>query len=553
MKNITKKIVFALAMVLTMGLAIGTTSEAAKARIKSVKITSPTSKSTYTMKRYDKDAKKQLKVKVSVSGKISKDVTYKSSNSKVVSVSKTGMLTAKKAGTATITVKAKKNSKKKDTIKITVKQMVTSVKASVKKPISSFNGVATLQKGKKYTVSAKVAPKSASNKKVSYKSSKPSVAKIDSKGRITAKKAGTAKITVTAKDGSKEKATITVYVTKKITKKVKSVKAEAAKTELKMGETTTVKATVSPSNATLKKVAFKSSNTKVAKVDAASGKVTAVAPGTAKITVQAMDGSKKKTTVTITVKNDITSIAFAEKEYKVFVGKKVTVKADVNADAYDTTVTYSIDDASKKYATVDEKTGEVTAIAKGVVDVKATSADGKQTATVKVVITDEVVTTVTLKDNAVAKATVKFDGDKTKVEADVLDLLKKAGLTANSSKAVTVNGKAYTAKYDGTTLTFDGKKISEITANEGVVEVTVGANAKKFLSGLQMANFTSGSYEYKVTVGKHEFTKLVLGDPYITAVEGTKTYKFYAENGVVYFVGDVKADLADLADIADIK
>lgn len=636
MKNITKKIVFALAMVLTMGLAIGTTSEAASKKVKSVTITAPTKKSTYTMTRKDKNVKKQLKVTVKVSGKVSKEVTYKSSKPSVVSVSKTGELTAKKAGTATITVTSKADKKKKDTLKITVKQLATGVSASVKKPLVSYNGVATLIAGKKYSITAKVAPKTVSNKKVTYKSSNSKVASVNSKGQITAKKTGTAKITVTAKDGSKKKTTITVYVTKKIKKKVSKITATVEKDTLKLGESVTVKTTVSPKNATCKKVAFASSNDKVAKVSATSGKITAVAPGTATITVKALDGSKKSAKVTITVKNNVTGITFEKDEYACYTGETVTVKALVNDDAYDTAVkysvndeklatvdettgvvttkaegtvtvtataadgqtattkvvitnkyipvtgltfekatyacyvdgqvtakavvaptnatnkevTYSIDAASQKYATINAATGVITGHAKGVVDVTATAADGKK-ATAKVVISDKVVTKVELNKDVTVTATVKFDGDMESIENDIVALIKKSGLI-DGKKTVTVNGTDYVAEYNGSTLTFNGKSLSQITANAATVTVTVGSNAKNFINGLQMTNFMTGSYKYDVTIGKHTFNSLQLGDPYITVVEGSKTYSFYAENGVLYFAGNVKADLEDLNDIATI-
>lgn len=307
MKKMTKMFILTLAMVLTMGLAVGMTSEA-KGRVSKVQITSPTKKSTYTITRSDANVKKQLKVKVTVKGGASKAVTYKSSNKKVVSVSSTGMLTAKKKGTATITVTSKANKKKKDTVKITVKQAVTGVAASVKKPLASYNKVYSIIKGKTYTISAKITPSNASNKKVGYKSSKKSVASVTSAGKLKAKKTGTAKITITAKDGSKQAASFNVYVTDKIKKKAVSVSAVAGNNTLLAGETTTISTTIAPADATLKKTAYKSSNTKVATVNATTGKVTAIAPGSATITAKALDGSGKKATVKIKVAELYTSI-----------------------------------------------------------------------------------------------------------------------------------------------------------------------------------------------------------------------------------------------------
>lgn len=311
MKKITKLSMLTLIMVLTMGLAVGTTSEA-KGKVSKVQIVSPTRKSTYTITRSDANVKKQLGVRVTAKGDASKAVKYKSSNKKVVSVSSTGMLTAKKKGKATITVISKANKKKKDKIKIIVKQAVRGVRASVKRSLASYNKVYSIIKGKTYTIDVRVTPSNASNKKARYKSSNKSVASVTSAGKLKAKKAGLAKITVTAKDGSKKTTSFHVYVTDKIRKRVTSVKAVASNDTLLSGETTAITTTIDPLDATLKKVAYKSSNTRVATVDAVTGKVTAIAPGRTAITVRALDGSGKKAVVRIKVAELYTSITPAK-------------------------------------------------------------------------------------------------------------------------------------------------------------------------------------------------------------------------------------------------
>ena len=111
--------------------------------------------------------------------KVTGKVTFKSSNKKVATVNSKGVITGKKAGKTVITVKVGKYTKK-----LTVK---------VKKP--SFKLVkssAKLKKGKKTTIKVKAAPVS----KVTYKTSNKKVATVNSKGVVTAKKKGTAKITV---------------------------------------------------------------------------------------------------------------------------------------------------------------------------------------------------------------------------------------------------------------------------------------------------------------------------------------------------------------------
>lgn len=53
-----------------------------------------------------------------------------------------------------------------------------------------------------FTLTATVAPKNASNKKVTWTSDNETVASVTSKGIVTAKGVGTATITATTKDGS---------------------------------------------------------------------------------------------------------------------------------------------------------------------------------------------------------------------------------------------------------------------------------------------------------------------------------------------------------------
>lgn len=131
----------------------------------------------------------------------SKDkLSYKTSNKKVATVSKNGKITAKKAGKATITVKAGKKSVK---VKVTV--------VGVKTTDLSVNATQlNLKVKKKATLKAYVTPKN-SSEQVTYKTSNKKVATVDKKGKVTAKKAGTA--TITVKSGSKS-VKVTVVVAK---------------------------------------------------------------------------------------------------------------------------------------------------------------------------------------------------------------------------------------------------------------------------------------------------------------------------------------------------
>ena len=209
MRQLKRGLAFLLVLVMVMG-SMGTGVMAApaakagkKATVKTVTITKPDTK-TLVMK---KGQSFTLKTKVTTSGKkVSKAVSYKSSDEKVVTVTKKGKLKALKNGKATVTVTSKTDKKKKATIKVVVKTPVTKVKLDQKE--------ISLTEGETAVVTATVSPKKATIKKVSYKSSNKAVAKVNSKGKITAVAEGSAVITVTSKDGNAKKATCKVTVKK---------------------------------------------------------------------------------------------------------------------------------------------------------------------------------------------------------------------------------------------------------------------------------------------------------------------------------------------------
>ena len=112
-------------------------------------------------------------------------ITYSSSNKKVATVSAKGVVKAKKAGTAKITVKS---GKKKKVIKI----KVTGVKT---KKLSGVPAVKNISKGKTFKIKAKATPKN-TDEKITYKSSNKKVATVTSKGVVKGRRKGTAIITV---------------------------------------------------------------------------------------------------------------------------------------------------------------------------------------------------------------------------------------------------------------------------------------------------------------------------------------------------------------------
>ncbi|MBR5175165.1 MAG: Ig-like domain-containing protein [Bacteroidales bacterium] len=156
----------------------------------------------------------------------------------------------------------------------------------------------SLTEGGSETLTATVAPDNATNKAVSWKSSDTGVATVDNSGKVTAVKAGSATITVTTNDGSKT-ATCSVSVASK-TVSVTAISLDKTTLELAEGAEETLKATITPADATNQVVTWSTSDHNVANVS--DGKVTAVKAGEATITVTTSDGGKTAT-CKVTVKS----------------------------------------------------------------------------------------------------------------------------------------------------------------------------------------------------------------------------------------------------------
>ena len=235
-----------------------------------------------------------LTATVSPSNATNNYVLWSSSNTSVATVSSSGIVTAEKAGSATITVKTNDGGKTA-TCSVTVKAATVPV-AGVSLNTTSLS----LTEGETQTLTATVSPSNATDKSVTWSSNNTSVATVSSTGVVTAKSVGSAIITVTTKDGSKT-ATCSVTVKAK-TVSVTGVSLDYTSLTMTEGETQTLTATISPSNATDKSVTWSSSNTSVATVSSA-GVVTAKAAGTVTITVKTNDGNKTATCI-VTVQEE---------------------------------------------------------------------------------------------------------------------------------------------------------------------------------------------------------------------------------------------------------
>ena len=235
-------------------------------------------------------------------------------------------------------------------------------------------------------LSARVSPEAASDRAVAWSSSDRSVATVDRTGTVQGLKPGTATVTATA-EGKSGTCAVTVKA-----KAVGVTDVTLDRTELTLteGETETLTATVRPDNADNRKVTWSSDKTDVATVDG-DGRVTAVKPGKAVITVTTED-SGKTASCKVTVKAkavSVTEVTLDRAELTLTEGETETLTATVRPDNADNKkVKWSSD--KTEVATVDGA-GRVTAVKAGEAVVTVTTEDGGKTASCKVTVKAKVV------------------------------------------------------------------------------------------------------------------------------------------------------------------
>jgi uncharacterized repeat protein (TIGR02543 family) len=314
-------------------------------------------------------------------------LTWTSSNTLAASVDGCGIVTALSTGgkaraTSTITAKTQDGSNKKATFKIVVENRAVELKlvsASSSDSVyasSSANAEYEYKKlklspGKSFTVKGIITP-SVTDTKVTFESLDPKIATVSSAGKITAKSVGTATILATGSEGS-----LTAALKVSVLSAAKSVKLSKKTLKLGVGNKYRIDATVIPLSGS-QKCTFTSENTDIARVDAATGLVTAASKGSTYIVCESYDGTKKAK-CKVTVGNPIKKITITSKKDCVPEKKTLKFKAIFNdgeaAEApINKQVVWSIvEGAGSGEASINSSTGVLTGISEGTVRVKVTS------------------------------------------------------------------------------------------------------------------------------------------------------------------------------------
>ncbi len=164
---------------------------------------------------------------------------------------------------------------------------------------------------------------------------------------------------------------------------VTGVSVSPATVTVGLGTTQQLNAAIAPANATNQNVTWTSSNTAIATVNA-SGLVTAVAAGTATITVKTVDGNKTATSAITVAAIPVSSVAVSPTSASLYAGNTQQLSATISpANATNKTVTWS--SSNTAIATVNSS-GLVTAVSAGTATITATTQDGNKTASAAITV-----------------------------------------------------------------------------------------------------------------------------------------------------------------------
>ena len=288
-----------------------------------------------------------------------REITWSSSDTRVATVSSSGVVKAVSNGDAVITVRTK-DQNLTATCEIRVEQQVTDVRLD--------QTSLSLLEGEEGTITATVTPGNAYDPSLTWSTSDPSVADVDGKGHVVAVSKGTATITACANDGSGHEASCSVRVIRPVAYIKVSYPAI-----LYTGNTVTITADVYPSTADNTGVSWSSSDPSVATVSA-NGEVTALSSGNVTIKATAQDGYGAWANCGIEIRQYVTDLSLSESSLNLTEGALVFLPVTLSPDnASDKTLNWT--SSNESVAKVNSK-GGILAVAPGTATVTVSTMDG---------------------------------------------------------------------------------------------------------------------------------------------------------------------------------
>lgn len=306
----------------------------------------------------------------------SKNVTWSSSDSDAVSVNANGEITIHDVSKVVTITATASDGKTKAIVKIKGKISITNFEVS-NTEMKIYKGEANAQ-----VISTTITPTDTTESKViTWDSDDKTIAIVDSNGKVTGLKAGTANITGTLANGMK----VTIHVTVEIIP-LTDIEVEFPDEVLKGKETSIVVKPVPATSTEFENIEYEVEDEDILTVDA-NGNVKGLKAGTTTITVRV--GSVEKE-ITVTVKEvSAEGITAFIPDNKLEVGDQANIQVKVEPEDCTDELTYKYESSDPKVATIDEN-GKISAVGIGKTQITVTASNG-MISTFEITVTGAVV------------------------------------------------------------------------------------------------------------------------------------------------------------------
>ncbi len=402
-----------------------------------------------------------MEVTIAPATSTEKSLTWQSLNTKVVTVSSTGRITARAEGTAVVLVK-------------TDSGVTSYCTVTVLEPVISMEldpSDITIDVGETFTLEPVFKPANATNREVTWKSSDEDIAEVNAIGEVTGISGGTAVIICETVDGGYRS-----YCLVRVEEPVVEITVSPETYRLGLGKSYTLEATISNhGTATDIGIIWSSSDEDICTVDE-NGKIYGVNYGYATITAEAADGYGAYATCEVRVVREVTSLKLNYTSITIIQGETFALKTTIKpSNATYTTAIFSSSDDS--VAMVDED-GLVTGLEPGKTLIRADARDnsGKFALCYVTVIEPVASTGVTVSD----KELVMLPGEKKQVTISIKPVKSTDTVTWSSNNeaiaSVTADGTITAHQTGNATIT-----VMTSSGKTATIAVTVLGLSREYL------------------------------------------------------------------------
>ncbi len=421
------------------------------------------------------------------------NIIYASSNTSVATIGGLGRITAVSAGVTTITASC---GGKSASFTLTVEEKKSDHIAVTELDMGDYQS--KMETGSTQLLSVTVLPLNATENTITYVSSAPKTASVNSMGRISALSVG--KATITASCGGKS-VSFSLKVIKKKDDKIPVTDIEIAEheDELAVDKTLTLTATVIPSDATDSKVTFRSSNETIATVNS-SGEVKGISKG--KVTIYASAG---KITKKIPLNIKVETAAININNTYLVMKPKDTYKLNANVTPSEANQSITYRSVDEEIATVNQN-GAVTAHSLGSTTIIVSNGDTSAAVSVIVNQSNEHINDTQQKNEN--KEVIKEFSNT--IEASTVSVVDRDTLNYlyTNKKSLNIVGEGYQIEIDGNDIVnYENELYTDIQLSKDNEGTRFVINKKEYICGeiTLLLDNPEGKYLYLYNDAKKKY------------------------------------------------